>query len=541
MDSHPRRLSSFFLLLFSGALLALPAVAPAADAPHLARTYTLDGEFVHDVGEIQLHVTNWGLIGSLPGNTCSFCDAPSAMWPADSGVDHVYQAGLWIGALLDGQPLVTTGAPSGRELRDDEADPLATIYEASEGQPGGRRYPHPGFDDDGDGLEDEDPLNGRDDDLDGAIDEDFAAISDQYFRASLTDDDDAILANEPDHTPLHLRVVQESFAWSDDGVDDFVGFEFTITASDDFPADRVLEDVHLGFYVDPDIGPRGVPGIASDDLPDFFDGLVRAPDLSQVPITLASAYDADGDGGVSPGHVGVLFFDRETTGFQVFQGNLPFDQGGDPTTDAERYALLSERGYDATPTGTTNAGDYRLLISTGPIEEFRIDDEIRLRLALVVGAGRDGLLTHAAQAYLTARGRFFDRDGDPATGDDGREHRVAWIPPGQDPVSVHDEDEAVDPVVASWRGALLPNVPNPFNPATEIRFRLPVEADVSLRIHDAAGRRVRSVQLGSMPAGESAWSWNGTDDQGRPVASGVYLVRLATDRGVDSRRIVLAR
>ncbi len=198
MDSHPRCPSSF-LLLFSGALLALPAVAPAAGAPHLARVYTLDGEFVHDVGEIQLHVTNFGLIGSLPGNTCSFCDAPSAMWPADSGVDHVYQAGLWIGALLDGQPLVTTAAPSGRELRDDAVDPLATIYEATEGEPGGRRYPHPGFDDDGDGLEDEDPLNGRDDDLDGAIDEDFAAVSDQYFRAFLTDDDDATLADEPDH------------------------------------------------------------------------------------------------------------------------------------------------------------------------------------------------------------------------------------------------------------------------------------------------------------------------------------------------------
>jgi hypothetical protein len=134
-------------------------------------------------------------------------------------------------------------------------------------------------------------------------------------------------------------------------------------------------------------------------------------------------------------------------------------EGGDPGDDAERYALLSTSGDDDTPTGPENADDYRILISTGPIERCGVDDETGLRLALAVGAGSNGLLTNATQAYLTALGRFFDRDADPQTGDDGREYRVAWIPPGQ----------------------------------------------------------------------------------GRTVASGVYLVRLVTDRGVDTRRIVLAR
>ena len=54
-----------------------------------------------------------------------------------------------------------------------------------EPEQGGKRYPDPGEDDDGDGLINEDPINGLDDDLDGQIDEDFGAISNQMFRATM--------------------------------------------------------------------------------------------------------------------------------------------------------------------------------------------------------------------------------------------------------------------------------------------------------------------------------------------------------------------
>jgi hypothetical protein len=69
--------------------------------------------------------------------------------------------------------------------------------------------------------------------------------------------------------------------------------------------------------------------------------------------------------------------------------------------------------------------------------------------------------------------------------------------------------------------------PNPFNPSTVIRFELPGSATVSLAVYDATGRRVRTL-IGSEPlAGGSHESrWDGFDDAGRAVASGLYLFQL---------------
>ena len=74
---------------------------------------------------------------------------------------------------------------------------------------------------------------------------------------------------------------------------------------------------------------------------------------------------------------------------------------------------------------------------------------------------------------------------------------------------------------------LLANIPNPFNPRTDLRFELAVPADVYLTIIDAAGRRVRTAHLRGVPAGVHSWTWDGTDDGGRAVGSGVYLVQVA--------------
>jgi len=89
---------------------------------------------------------------------------------------------------------------------------------------------------------------------------------------------------------------------------------------------------------------------------------------------------------------------------------------------------------------------------------------------------------------------------------------------------------------------LAPNHPNPFNPATEIRFALPAAATVTLSIHDAAGRRVATLLAGRhLPAGQHRTEWYGRDDAGRPVASGVYLCRLEAGGAVMSQRLTLLK
>ena len=162
----------------------------AKQLPDIQNVLVIDGSTVHNVGELRMHVGNWGLFGSMPGGSLPFSFAPSAEWPAGSGVEYLFSAGLWVGALEGGIPAVST-AQYQMEFRPTH-DPIDIMYRSSEGAPGGKRFPNPMADDDGDGAVDEDWLNGRDDDGDGLIDEDFAAISDQMFSCWYTDDQPGI-------------------------------------------------------------------------------------------------------------------------------------------------------------------------------------------------------------------------------------------------------------------------------------------------------------------------------------------------------------
>ena len=89
--------------------------------------------------------------------------------------------------------------------------------------------------------------------------------------------------------------------------------------------------------------------------------------------------------------------------------------------------------------------------------------------------------------------------------------------------------------------ALGQNYPNPFNPKTTIVFRLAAPGRVSLRIYDAAGRLVRTLAGGHLAGGDHFYPWQGRDDAGRQVASGVYFYRLQTDSFDESRRMVLMK
>ncbi len=89
--------------------------------------------------------------------------------------------------------------------------------------------------------------------------------------------------------------------------------------------------------------------------------------------------------------------------------------------------------------------------------------------------------------------------------------------------------------------ALEQNVPNPFNPVTEIRYYLPEAVDVRLEIYDISGRLVGRLADGLQPKGWQTVRWEGTDAGGRPVASGVYFYRLRAGKKVVSKKMVLLR
>lgn len=83
--------------------------------------------------------------------------------------------------------------------------------------------------------------------------------------------------------------------------------------------------------------------------------------------------------------------------------------------------------------------------------------------------------------------------------------------------------------------------PNPFNPQTRISFRLGEDGAVTLRVVNVAGRVVRRLHTGSLPAGPHAFTWDGTDDAGTSVASGSYLVVLEHAGGSHTRKVTLVK
>lgn len=88
------------------------------------------------------------------------------------------------------------------------------------------------------------------------------------------------------------------------------------------------------------------------------------------------------------------------------------------------------------------------------------------------------------------------------------------------------------------------NYPNPFNPKTSFSFSLKQDDRVTLTVFDLRGREVRTVVDTALPAGayENVYSWDGTDDRGRPVQSGTYFFRLRTGSGeVLSRTMTLLK
>ena len=104
-----------------------------------------------------------------------------------------------------------------------------------------------------------------------------------------------------------------------------------------------------------------------------------------------------------------------------------------------------------------------------------------------------------------------------------------------------DDAPADGPQVVPAATRLLPAAPNPFNPRTSIRWEQAHRADVRVDLFDLRGRRVRSLLQTRTEAGRHGVTWDGTDDQGRVVASGSYLVRLWVGVRTLTGRVTLVR
>jgi hypothetical protein len=88
---------------------------------------------------------------------------------------------------------------------------------------------------------------------------------------------------------------------------------------------------------------------------------------------------------------------------------------------------------------------------------------------------------------------------------------------------------------------LLQNAPNPFNPKTTLAYHVPRESEVTIRVYDVAGRSVRTLLDGMVEPGRHAAVWDGTNDSGEAVGSGIYFCTMEAPDFHDSRKMTLLK
>lgn len=199
-------------------------------------------------------------------------------------------------------------------------------------------------------------------------------------------------------------------------------------------------------------------------------------------------------------------------------------QWWDYTFDAEIGTML--RSFSAVPSGTD------IVISWLMAE---IDDGIDFRV--LRAEDEHGSFAALPSPAITRNGlefRFTDRSVEP-----GRtyRYRVEYIEAGENRLLF--ETEPV--VIPGLPLTLYQNVPNPFNPATAIRYYLPESCRVTLDIFDAAGKRITCLVDRMEGPGHHAITWNGLDDTGNTVSSGLYLYRLTAGKETIAKKMVLLK
>jgi len=90
------------------------------------------------------------------------------------------------------------------------------------------------------------------------------------------------------------------------------------------------------------------------------------------------------------------------------------------------------------------------------------------------------------------------------------------------------------------------NYPNPFNPETWIPFQLDKDTDVSLKIYDLKGHLVKTIDLGNTPAGyylsrEQAIHWDGRNNTGEKVSSGIYFYQFKAGKVIKTSKMVVLK
>jgi hypothetical protein len=422
---------------------------------------------VLNVGSVNMKVSNYGFFGNPFTNLSS---DPAGQWPGSSGVEYLNFVGLAVGAV---NPLATDPSAVRRvsyitEWRPQTLDPEDRIYRGYDGIINGTRFVND--DNDADPFStlqnpariDEDFLDGRDNDGDGRIDEDFAAIGQQMYSCVVWDNTPQAInaAAAERHVPLGMECRQLAWAYSIPGFSDFNVVEWTLFNR----SGHVLDSLVVGGVVDMDCGPSTKSNYFNDDVDmgsypsgEFAhitspadrrlqDSTMRAENepagfntdsltlCPRFPIRVNgfSVADDDGDENLTPGVPSFMLVDHtidplgvsgpSRVGFKSFRayvGGTPYNQGGRPAVDQQRFELMigtepnninEDTGFIDWPLGDQH-GDWVNWWSVGPWRNVPDGGSVKVTVAFGVQPGRAELGANYASDYTLYQGGAYPGGG----------------------------------------------------------------------------------------------------------------------------------
>ncbi len=288
---------------------------------------------------------------------------------------------------------------------------------------------------------------------------------------------------------IGVKLKQTTMAWRDSPDNDYVIVEYDIRN----PHAGTINNVYVGLYADWDI-PDSIPTRNAVGWNDALNlSYVYNPQESSFPVgglALVSGHRVSGA--------------RAVSNWQYVHANY---------SDNLFYAFMS--GGTALA-ASDSLDDWSTVLASGP-HSIAPGDTLRLAWAVVVGDNEADLLANTQAAHTRYNGSLA------LAGEQGESRAGPNLPRAF---------------------SLMQNAPNPFNPSTTISYSLPKDTEpvrVKLTVYDIRGRTVSVLADRVQDGGDYTVNWDGTDEAGRQVASGVYFYRLRAGSFTATRKMVMLK
>ncbi len=321
------------------------------------------------------------------------------------------------------------------------------------------------------------------------------------------------LADDGPNSPLPIEVQQWSYSYTDAANAGYLILELEVTNTGSSQLDNVL----VGMYHDWDINNfatnTGMVAIEQITIPGVNNDL-------PFPAEFAMVWD---DGNPNP-HLGAVPLSQN-----VFQASRVADNadeifpgGASPFTEANKYGYMHDRRANNPFGDPFGPNDKSLIVGVGGMNggfSIPAGGSVTVGMAIVGGADSAEFVQNGIAAM------------------------TKWVSMGKNMeilpfVGIGDGD-LTNAIPTEF--SLSQNYPNPFNPSTTIKYALKENADVVLKVYNILGQEVRTLVNAKQSAGYKTVVWDGRDNNGVPVASGVYIYRIQANDFVKNMKMVLLK